>query len=192
MNILEENPDKLHVLFRNFWATHFYLDTVFPSGSPYIFQMYIECITHYYRNCKHTYFAVSYYLFFSSAYPSFFLTSCIISYHPRFMFLSSKPLPHLFHRRPTLFSKDLFFFSFSGVIYVTPYPISISIKFAFGLALPLPSTFGLNTLCIFFSFFFFLSVTPSSNIYFNYRLHHPSPAQTYNLSFPCELSPRIS
>ena len=42
MNILETNPDKLHVLFLRFGSYILSLNAVFPSGIPYIFSdMYL-------------------------------------------------------------------------------------------------------------------------------------------------------
>ena len=105
------------------------------------------------------------------------------------MFLNGKLLPHPFHRRPTLFPKDLFILSFSGVIYVTPILSIVAIEhsprsFAFGLA-SFPVFSGLKT-HVFWFFPFFLSITPSS--IFSLTIGYTSP-RTYNLSLPCGVLP---
>ena len=139
MNNFGKSPYKLHVLFLRFWSYIPFLDTLFPSGSSYIFSdMHIP---HCYKFAntpilQSWYPLVSFPDFVSTSqlFPISFFSSAlpppppflVPKYHtiPVFMFMNNKPLPHPCHLGPTFFPKDLFI-SFSGVIYVTPYPINV-------------------------------------------------------------------
>ena len=121
------------------------------------------------------------------------LTSCIISYHPRFYASEKANL----YRNPSteyqfFFSKDLFILSFFGVFYVNPTLLMLAIEHLVILHLVLPPIFSGLTPLYFFRFFYQLllqsATTPSpprpkrtrylSNVFF------PSYFITISLSNP--------